>query len=105
MSAPFNLDPQFGIVNIRQLQLLSLSFDLGRSPVAKKLQEVLEEKKKQREKDIADIIRDVAEANKCKKIEYKRRGKRKILWGLYEAEPEERISISIRGHYSAKSQT
>lgn len=105
MSALPNFDPQTGIINIRQLKLLSLYFDFEKGPVAKKLREVFKEKKKRQGGNIANIIREVAEANKCQTVEYKRSGKRKWLWGLYEAEPEEKLSISIRGHYCSLGQT
>ncbi len=105
MSALPNFDPQIGGINIRIGQLIPFYFDLDKGPVKKKLQEVFKEKKKQQEKDIDGIIREVCEANKCQSVEYKRRGKRKLLWGFYEAEPEEKISISIRGHFCAVSQT
>lgn len=101
MSAPFNFEPQISLIRIQQL--LAFYSDFEKGPVAKKLQEVFKEKKKRQEEDIADIIREVAEANKCQSIDYKRRGKRRWLWGLFEAEPEERFSISIRGHYCALS--
>jgi len=105
MSAQFSFDPRISGINIEQL--LSLHFDLTKgAPVVKKLEEVLSAKQKQPDADFGAIISQVTEANKCQTAEYKRRGKRKWLRGLlYEAEPEERVSISIRGHFSSLTPT
>lgn len=107
MLALSNFGPEISGIKIQQL--IPFYFDFTQEgPVTKKLQEVLKvlkEKKKRQNKDIEGIIREVCEANKCQSVEYKRRGKRKWLWGAYEAEPEEKISISIRGHFCAVSQT
>ena len=96
MSTPFNFE-QINLIMIRQL--LPFCSDFEKGPVVKKLQEVFKEKKKRQEKHLADIIHEVVEANKCQSIVYKRRGKRIWLGGLFKAEPEEELSISIRGHY------
>lgn len=97
MSAPLNFDPQIGIINLRQL--IAFTFEFQKEPIAKKIQEIIKERQKRQGESINDIICDVAEANRCLSIDYKRTGRRKLLWGLYETEPQEKLSISIRGHF------
>lgn len=94
--------PSFGseISGIKIQPILSLHFDITKGgPVPKKVAEILKAKEKRPDEDIGGIISEVAEANKCQTLEYKRRGPRRVLWGLYEAGPEEKVSISIKGHF------
>ena len=97
MSAMPNFEPSVFKIG----QFIPFYLDFSSSPVAKKLHEVLEEKKKRRVEDIAGIISEVCKANICQKVEYKRRGKRRLLWGIWEEEPAEEMSISIMGHFDS----
>jgi len=99
MSALPNFDPQFGVLNVRTGNIIPFYFDFKGSPVAKKVEEVLNLKKEQPDKDFTNIMHEVIQANYCQSAEYKRRGRRRWLWGLYEEEPGEKVTISIRGHY------
>ena len=93
--------PKFEQSFIKIGQLLPIYLDFGDGP-AKKLREVLKEKQKRPVKDVAGIVREVSQANICQRVKYRRRGKRRLLWGLWEEEPEEKVSISIRGHFYTK---
>lgn len=93
--------PDFSIIKIEQL---SLCLDMTKAgPVAKKIEEVLKAKQERPQEDISRIIYDIADANRCMSFDYKRRGRRRWIWGLYEAEPEEKVSISIRGHFCGRT--
>lgn len=101
------VQPSFGteFSGVKIDKFISLTFDITKgSPVAKKIKEILEAKQKSPEEDFGEVISEVAEANKCQSLVYERRGKRKILWGLYEEGPVEKVSITIRAHYCAQKQ-
>jgi hypothetical protein len=101
-----SVEPSFSseVSGIKIDKLLSLYFDLTtKVPIAQKIQDILKAKGNRPEEDFSKVISEVAEANKCTSVEYKRRGKRKILWGLYEGGPERKVTISIRAHYGGSS--
>lgn len=98
------MSAQADFSGIKIQQLIPLYFDISKGgPVAKKVEEVLKAKQERLQEDISRIISDVADANRCMSFDYKRRGRRRWIWGLYEAEPEEKVSISIRGHFCGRT--
>lgn len=103
MSAVPNFQPQFGGVNVRTGNVIPFYFDFKGSPVARKIEEVLKAIKDQPNEEFENIMHEVIQANYCQSVEYKRRGRRRWLWGAYEEEPGEKVSIHIRGHYCSLS--
>lgn len=98
MSAMPNFEPSF----VKVGKLIPFYLDFSSGPAAKKLGEVLKEKEKREAEGIEGIISEVCRANICQKSKYKRRGKRRLLWGLWEEEPVEEVSISIMGHFDSR---
>ena len=94
----------FHIQNL-QIKLLPLRRDIDRGPSGKKIREILDARQQLPEKDMRDIIADVAEANRCHTFEHKIKGRRKLLWGLYEADPEETVTYIVRGHFCQQEST